>query len=1452
MDTSSDGPSLETHLVVQDFSDVFPEELPAIPLKHEVEFGIELVSGTQPISKASYTMTLIELKELKEKLQKLLNLGFICSSVSPWGSPVMFLRVKEQDIPKTAFHTRYGHYEFLVMSFGLTNASAMFMDLMNRIFHVYLDKFVIVFIDGILVYTKTKDEHEEHLRIVLGTLRQKKLYAKFSKFEFWLGQVAFLGHIVSADGIAMDPAKEIVEGFSHLALLLKKLMRKGEKFVWDEEQEKSFEELKKRLVSAPILTLPSSSGGLQIYSDASKKGLGYVLMQQGKKELNMKQGRFLELLKDYDTNIQYHPRKANKWDEISIDFVTGLPRTQKKNDANCVVVDRLTKSTHFLPIRKDFLISRLANIFQQEIIRLHGTPAAIVSDMDLCFTVAYNNCWHASIKAAPYELLYGRKYRVPICWNEVGERVIEGSELIEVTNEKVTVAKENLKEVRVAYNNCWHASIKAAPYELLYGRKCRAPICWNEVGEHVIEGLELIEVTNEKVTVAKEKLKEVRGVRQFGIKGKLSLRFIGPFEILDRVGKVSYRLALPPQLSHVHNVFPVSLLRGYKYHPLQVVSYLLDQIHEDLSLVEEPEQILDRQERVMRNKTIPFVKIIWKNHPEREATWETEESMRASYPHALSRKSGMIAGIKIEEEIICDLERLGIELYVSGQHGYWASLRIEPDLISRIKESQNEDSEIWTIVENLNKQVKFRLDDDNVLWQDTRLVVPNDVSLREALLTEAHSSPFSVHPGSTKMYHDLKQYFWWSGMKRDVATFVSKCLIFQQVKIEHQRASGLLQQLDIPVWKWDEISMDFVTGLPQTQRRHDAIWVVVDRLTKSVHFLPIRKDYSVSRLAEIFQQEIVRLNGTPSAIVSDRDPRFASRFWKAAFSFPTEGVKREAEKMVLGEMVTKHLPSTPGWKGLKSRSLDPLAPQPLQLMLKTGLLTLRSCLRCWDVLTSLKLGWIAISLRQKYEKEYHIILQREDELSGEFMKRFLKLAGFVGKKIGPPKEQAKHFKWALCDWILDRIVNTEYTNVAQGANTGRNIELLRERGGLNNKRNRDGDRIQPAARNNNQKGYDQRRSDGCGYDMQNSNQRDFGQRGNDGRSYDRQGGRACYRITDACFSCVLIGHMAKDCPKNYGSGSKVNGNDKQLVAKGKVVSLTRDQEANSSDMHDFDIILGMDWLTNHRATIVCHTKSVIFGDLDKPEFVYQDSQLGLLASIMDTSSDGPSLKTHPVVQDFFDVFPEELPGIPPEREVEFGIELVSGTQPISKAPGAPVLFVKKKDSSMRLCIDYHELNCVAIRNRYQLPQIDDLFDQLQGVKFFSKIDLRSGYHQLRIKEQNIHKTAFHTPYGHYEFLVMPFGLTNASAVFMDLMNRIFHEYLDKFVIVFIDDILVYSKMKEEHEDHLRIMLGTLRQKNLYTKSSKCELWLAQLAFLGHIVSADGIAMDPTMVKAITK
>src|SRR5262249_23865823 len=167
-----------------------------------------------------------------------------------------------------------------------------------------------------------------------------------------------------------------------------------------------------------------------------------------------------------------------------------------------------------------------------------------------------------------------------------------------------------------------------------------------------------------------------------------------------------------------------------------------------------------------------------------------------------------------------------------------------------------------------------------------------------------------------------------------------------------------------------------------------------------------------------------------------------------------------------------------------------------------------------------------------------------------------------------------------------------------------------------------------------------------------------------------------------------------------------------------------------------------------------------------------------------------------------------------------------------------------------MCIDYRKLNQVTVKNKYPLSRIDDLFDQLQSAKVFSKIDLRSGYHQLRIKEEDIPKTAFRTRYGHYEFLVMSFGLTNAAAVFMDLMNRVFRPYLDQFVIVFIDDVLVYSPDEETHREHLRVVLETLRTHQLYAKFSKCEFWLESVHFLGHVISKEGVAVDPSKVQAV--
>ncbi|GJS78130.1 putative reverse transcriptase domain-containing protein [Tanacetum coccineum] len=333
----------------------------------------------------------------------------------------------------------------------------------------------------------------------------------------------------------------------------------------------------------------------------------------------------------------------------------------------------------------------------------------------------------------------------------------------------------------------------------------------------------------------------------------------------------------------------------------------------------------------------------------------------------------------------------------------------------------------------------------------------------------------------------------------------------------------------------------------------------------------------------------------------------------------------------------------------------------------------------------------------------------------------------------------------------------------------------------------------------------------------------------------------------------------------------------------------------------FDVVIGMDWLSKYHARIICDEKVIhilingetliIRGDQSKTRlnlisciktkrYISRGCQVFII-QVMEKKSDEKRLEDIPVVREFPEVFPKDLPGLPLVRQVEFQIDLIPGAAPVARAPyrlapsemqelsnqlqeladrgfirpstspwGAPVLFVKKKDGSFRMCIDYRELNKLTIKNHYPLPRIDDLFDQLQGSSVYSKIDLRSGYHQLRVGDEDIPKTAFRTRYEHYEFQVMPFGLTNAPTVFMDLMNRVCKPYLDKFIIVFIDDILIYSRNKKQHANHLRIILELLKKEKLYAKFSKCDFWIHIMQFLGHLIDSQGLHVDPAKIEAV--
>ncbi|WVZ75843.1 hypothetical protein U9M48_023867 [Paspalum notatum var. saurae] len=649
--------------VACEYPDVFPEELPGLPPDREVEFRIDLIPGTAPVSKRPYRMAPDELKELKTQLQEQLDKGFIRPNSSPWGCPALFvekkdqggkrlcvdyrplnavtvenkyplphidilfdqlkgatvfskidlrsgyhqIKVREEDIPKTTFSTRYGLYEYLVMSFGLTNAPAFFMYLMNSVFMNELDKFVVVFIDDILVYSKNEKEHEEHLRIVLSRLREHKLYAKFSKCAFWLKEVAFLCHILSAKGVAVDPSK--VEDVLN----------------WKQPQtsskcEEAFGTLKTLLTSAPVLAQPDITKPFDVYCDASGSGLGCVLMQEGR-------------------------------------------------------------------------------------------------------VIAYASC--------------------------------------QLRKHEVNYPTHDLELLAVVY------ALKKWRHYLL-GNTC-----------HIY--------TDHK------SLKYIFTQPELNMRQRRWLELIKDYDL------------------EVH------------YHPgkANVVA-----------------DALSRKAHCNFIEACPTVRVL------------CCEIGDIEMPTALEA-----------------------ELY---------NLVLEPTIKDQIIAAQKEDKGMSHIRHEIDDKKKacFKLDEEGVLWFKNRLVVPKDMELRKKILDEAHTSMFTLHPGSNKMYQDLKQKFWWTRMKQEIAKYVSECDVCQRVKADHLKPAGMLQPLAVPAWKWEDIHMDFIVGLPRTQKGYDSIWVIIDRFTKSAHFIPVKTTYRAKQCAELYISQIVSLHGVPLTITSDRGSLFVSRFWE--------------------------------------------------------------------------------------------------------------------------------------------------------------------------------------------------------------------------------------------------------------------------------------------------------------------------------------------------------------------------------------------------------------------------------------------------------------------------------------------------------------------------------------------------------------------------------------------
>ncbi|GJR06703.1 putative reverse transcriptase domain-containing protein [Tanacetum coccineum] len=542
----SDEKRLEDIFIVREFPEVFPEDLPGLPPVRQVEFQIDLIPGATPVARAPYRLAPSKMQDLSIQLKIIKTVAFYRPSTSPADLVLLYmmdlfdqlqgssvyskidirlgyhqLRVKDEDIPKTAFRTRYRHYEFQVMPFGLTNALAVFMDLMNRVCKPYLDKFVIVFIDDILIYSRNKEEHANHLRIILELLRKEKLYAKFSKCDFWIHMVQLLGHLIDSQGLHVDPAKiEVVNNWASPTT-----PTEVRQFLGLAGYYRRF--IQGRMSEAIRLT--------------GTTGDSYVEMGKNNNRLHYKTSQ----------NIK------RTWTTI------------------WVIVDRLTKSAYFIPTRETDSMETLTMLYIKEIVSRHGVPISIISDRDSLFTSRF---WQ-SLQSA---LDFGKGW------------------------------ERHLPLVEFSYNNSYHVSIKAAPFEALYGRKCGSLAARDRQRNYANVKRKPLEFqVGDRVML---KVSPRKGVIHFGKRGKLNPRYIGPFKILKRVSPMAYKLELPEELRNVHNTFHVSNLKKCLSDESLVILMKELRLNDKLSFMKEPVEVMDREIKQLRQNRIPIVKVRWNSN----------------------------------------------------------------------------------------------------------------------------------------------------------------------------------------------------------------------------------------------------------------------------------------------------------------------------------------------------------------------------------------------------------------------------------------------------------------------------------------------------------------------------------------------------------------------------------------------------------------------------------------------------------------------------------------------------------------------------------------------------------------------------------------------------------------------------------------------------------------------
>ena len=915
---------------------MFPAELPAtLPPTRGLEHSIDLVPGARPVCKPHYRMSPLELAELKRQLDKMIAQGLIEPSDSPWGAPCLFATKKDKslrlvvdyrglnsltvknkyplplpdelfdqlvganiftkldltsgfyqipfakpDVAKTAFRTRYGHFQYRVLPMGLTNAPATFMHVMNKTFHDYLDRFVLVYLDDIVIYSKTPQEHATHVRLVLERLREAQLYVKVSKCAFFRDEVEFLGHRVGKNGIATMADKvaaianwpaptsvrhvrsflglagyyrKFVPNFADLALALTDLTKKSARFHWDKHHEAAFAQLKQAVQAAPVLLVADPARPFVIHTDASQFAIGAVLQQDHGNGLQPV-AYLSQKMQDAETRYPVHEqemlavvRACLHWrhylhgsrfrvltDHCSLQYLHTQPSLSRRQAHWLEDLAEFNFTIEYIPGNKNAVADCLSRTPTLEPVA--PAPAAAVNAAAV----------PASVPVAPVAA------PLPVAADEVA--AARARNIAAATTSRPPDPSDPQPDAKgnivMPTQRCTATTKRGTHCSSV---TAKGQFCWNHLRSEA----------------------SLR-IRRSNIRGAgLGLFTTRAFARGDRLAAYTGDLLTPAD--------------GARF---EGGPYVL---------------------QLTRNQAIDAARTNvgpgrWANDPRRSGA-----GTNARFSH--NRSSGNVwlvatRNIAAQQEVLVPYGRQ-----------YWAALNavveegelhatatvaelhaassVASDLADRIRSAAASDPEYQRLLAvdspssspPLASPSSPSLDSPSnpvpplasagLVFVGSRIRLPNHEPLRTSILAECHDTPLAGHLGRDKTAELVKRRFYWPGMDADIEQYVLSCDQCQRNKPSHQRTPGQLMPLPIPTQPWEQVSLDLITQLPRSRSGNDAIVVFVDKLTKLVHYAPTTTTATAPQLAELFLRDVVRLHGVPKSILSDRDPRFTASFWQA-------------------------------------------------------------------------------------------------------------------------------------------------------------------------------------------------------------------------------------------------------------------------------------------------------------------------------------------------------------------------------------------------------------------------------------------------------------------------------------------------------------------------------------------------------------------------------------------